>query len=658
MTTRRPFSTFAIGCLLILFTAGLAWLILGFSGNFAGREILPQPDVSVEVLAEPRAGLGIEELRRLPATNWVPWSGARFAPAAADQSVWVRFVLRNPGPDTRQGVLENADSHADRAELYLPNEAEPRLSGERVPSRDRAIAGSRVAFPLSIPPGSELTAHLRFEDHYAVWLSPAWWPRLEAFHAAVSHNLLALGGYYGLLCGLIFYNAILWLRLRFPETGKYLLSLTAFTAFAFLAIGGVHDIGFPLGSPWMETWATVALAISGAALAEYARTLLDLPTLAPRADRIIRLIRNIMAAFAPGALLATAFGFSGILSYVVLASGINHFAMLLAAISAWRAGARQARYFVLASAVLFLGFAPVVAVWIIALPMDITSRAMMVGSALQMLFLSVATADRFALIQRDKLRSQEALLEETAQREAIQEAYADELQTEVRERTSELLSANADKDRMITVLGHDLRGPLTALTQTAELLTRKADPAGLDQFASDTVRTGSQMLLLIEDLVLWAQLRAGTRNPSVFSIPAMISQVLTLHSVLAEREGVQLTVEMPDEASALSDLVLTQTLVRNLVSNAVRFASTRVVLRVTKETEAIRLSVADDGPGMPADIASRLTSGDSAQWPRASGLGLRLCLEIAHVLETRFEVKTSEAGGTEISFILPEASAL
>lgn len=428
----------------------------------------------------------------------------------------------------------------------------------------------------------------------------------------------------------------------------YLLCLTTFTAAAFLGGGGVSEFRLCLGSPWREAWTTVALVLSGAFLAEFARTLLDLPSWAKRADRITRAARNFLIALAPAALAATLAGQTELLSYFVLACGINHLLLLAVAVSAWRRGREQARYLVLAFSVLILGFAPVLAIWVDAVPLELMVRAAMAGSALQMLLLSVATAHRFALIQRDKMKVQEALFEETAQREAIQEAYADELQTEVKERTSELYSANADKDRMIAVLGHDLRAPLTALTQTAELLTRNATPARLERFAGDAARTGSQMLLLIEDLVLWTQLRAGTGLAAACGVSSIVAPVVALHHVFAEREGVEVAIDAAPGTYVVADLVLTQTLVRNLVANAVKFASTRVLLQVTRQNGFVRLAVIDDGPGLPFHLAAQLTA--AAPWS-SSGLGLRFCREIAEFFAIKIHVATPPRGrdGNQLS---------
>jgi len=656
MTTRQLPTWLALSGLLLVAGLGLGWIMLGLAGDDTGRIFLPYADGEVEVLSASSSGQTLGQVRALPDSAWQRWEKPAFATERPDHSVWVRVTLRNPSSTTQHGVLTNADTHADQVRFFeapFDDTTQPLLSGEETPVYQKAIWGRGVAFPVMLPPHSERTVYLWLEDHFGVWLEPAWWPQQSASHAAQARNTLAEGAYFGILLALIFYNAVLWARLRFPDTGRYLLYLTSFTAYMFLVRGGPAELGFALGSPDMETWSMVLLALSGAFLASFARTFLELATIAPRADYTARIVRNIMAALAGGSLLLSWTGHANVLIYVLLASAITHLVLFFVAIAAWRAGARQARYFILAFGMLLAGLAPTLPIWVIALPLDILARTVMIGTALEMLLLAVATADRFALIQREKLNVQSALLEETAQREAIQEAYADELEVEVRERTTELAAANADKDRMIAVLGHDLRSPLTGLTRVAEQLAASSDPHRLQRFVGDTARTGRQLLLMIEDLVLWAQLSAGSSQQGIYTVQSVVAPVVTLHRSLAEREGIELVLEIPPDLRIATDLVLAQTLVRNLVANAVKFARHRVTLEASPVTEGVRISVLDDGPGLPTDIASQLTHRGPTPWVSISGLGLRLCREISQVIDTHFEVSSPSEGGTAISFTLP-----
>jgi signal transduction histidine kinase len=310
---------------------------------------------------------------------------------------------------------------------------------------------------------------------------------------------------------------------------------------------------------------------------------------------------------------------------------------------AWRAGAVQARFFVAAFGLLFAGATPAVITW---LNDDIAAgaaRALLAGCTLEMIMLSFAVADRFAQTQRQ-------LVEETEQRRMMEEAYADELEMEVRERRHELKQANADKDRMLAVIGHDLRSPLTGLM-------RSADEAR-GEFAREVAQTGRALLLMIEDLVLWARLRAGTRAVSTYSARALLAPAIALHRTVAEQEGIELVVDVADEGRVETDLVLTQTLVRNLLANALKFARTRAVLRTAEQADGVRFTVSNDGPPLPPDVAARLVSGEDEPMTATGGLGLRLCREICGALGMKLEARAAAEGGTEFGFVMKKTASV
>jgi signal transduction histidine kinase len=389
-------------------------------------------------------------------------------------------------------------------------------------------------------------------------------------------------------------------------------------------------------------------------VAQFGRVFLELAQRAPRGDRFARWMRNGFLISLPLALATPWMPGTLWLHCLIALTLVVHGAMLVLAWLAWRAGASHARYFVLAFGFLFVGMAPFVVSFIVITPQHWKMMLFYTGSVMEMLMLSLAMADRFARIQRERASTQERLVEEMAQRETLQEAYADELALEVGERTKELQEANRDKDRMIAVIGHDLRSPLTALTMGAEQVAGRANEALI--FAGEAAHTGRQLLLLIEDLVLWARLRAGGVHLGEHLVKDFATQVAELHQPFAAQRDVKLIVLVPDALRVRTDFVLAQTLMRNLVANAVRFARTQVVVGAVAVNDGVRLTVRDDGPGLPPEIGAVL-AGDSPAEPhgvtREGGLGLRLCIEIGRALGIRFQVKTSAGAGAEFSFTLP-----
>ena len=644
---------------------GCAYVLMGLQGDHAGRMALPDGLGSAqEYLDASEAGFTIDEVAALPESRWHAWTKPGFVPTVKPMHVlWARVRLRNAEPQMLQSVIADGEHYVDRADCYFRDGVGDGAwrhlrSGEWTPPAEKAIWGRETAFPVTVPARGEQVLYLRYEDFFAVWLESVWWLRDTRFYAAQQRETLAEALYFGTLLALLFYNAILWIKLRLPPTGSYLLYLGSFTLFLFFTRSVPQLFGWAIGSPWIESILTTFLSLSAVFLISFAGQLLDLPRHLPRAVPWFRRLRTLMIVMAVASLLAPWTGLTGALGVPGLGVIIVHVAVFSAAIAARRAGAPQASYFMLAIGALFAGLAPTFFYWVTAVPLADGGRIVMAGSAMEMLLLAVLMSDRIGIIQQEKIAAQKALLAEAEQREIMQEAYADDLAMEVRERTADLERANADKDRILTVLGHDLRSPLTGLTRSAEHLAGRANgDLGVRIFLAEAAQTGRSLLLLIEDLVMWARLRAGTGQVSVHPLAAVASPVFALQNFQAAADGIALRIQVPGDLIVKTDLVPVQALLRNLLSNALKAARSEVRVEALAVAEGVRVVVRDDGPGLPAALMTALNAANSEQLPTMGGLGLRLCLEISRTLDLKLVAASCEEGGTEFHFTLSAATA-
>jgi len=645
-TLSRP--AVAVGIAAVI--AGLGWLMFGVGGQHAGMQRLTDiAGARVDVIADAALSLSREDVAAKPDSAWQRWTARGYLSARHGDAIWVRVRLPNPGAEPLHGVLSDTSYYSDRVAAWISRDAPPggetwrqEVSGDAQAGHAKPLWGRLAAFPLTVPAGGERTIYLRVSDGYIPHVQLAWWGRAEDFFAAQLRDVLAECICFGVLLALVLYNFVLWLRLRFTDTGFYVISAAANLVFNFIANGGLALLGVPTGSPTHELLMTGACAVAGLSVLQFARVFLGTRVLLPRTDRWLRGWRWLLLGAALG-VPAMAWMTSPLwLSVVVLASQLTDAWCMGTAVAAWRAGARHARFFVAAFGLLFVVVVPTAISVMQNAVLPGVALGLLAGRTVEMWLLSFAIADRFA-------QTQQRLVEETEQRRAIEAAYADELKLEVRERTRELQQANADKDRMLTIVGHDLRGPLTGLMRLAD--------GDRGELAGEVGRTGRSLLLLIEDLVLWARLRAGSRLLAVHPAGAIAVPAVALHRALAEHGQIKLIVEVPDGLHVKADLVFAQTLVRNLLGNALKFAETRVLLRaVPAAGDRVRFTVGNDGPPLPPEVAARFAAGEDQPITATGGLGLRLCREICGALGTKLKAATAADGGTEFSFVLPSAA--
>lgn len=672
MSASRPLSWPPPVLLLGLIFAGLGGLMLGFASHQEGRQLLTSEnaaDASRYVTAKLEYTLDLsgsrtfEEIRALPASAWWHSPGRRLRLIPAKTGGWLRLSLSNPLDQPQHGALVFCDSFQDLVEAWLPEADGWRYerSGEKVRGREKPWWGREDAFPVDLPARSQRVMYFRASDDSDTDWTVAWWSSTAALHSAQFHSLLSEGMYFGGLLALLAYNLMLWIRLRAKDIGLYVLYLSGNTGFMWLAQSMPAEFGWAFGSPALETVIVLASASSGFFLTQFAQAFLDLRARWPWAYRTTRIAAWVMGALMLGSLTIpwTSYGPWMLLTAIAIMG--NTVLLLAIAIQSWRIGVRQARFFILSFGCLFAGVLPLVLSWLyfnMDRLRDAGIRSLMIGTGLEMLMLSLAIADRFVQAHRDRAAAQQQLIEEAERRRTIQEAYADELEVEVRERTRELEAITADKDRMITVLGHDLRGPLTGLTRSAEQVAVEPSEDGLRHFADEAAITGRELLLLIEDLVLWARLRSSRKQGTVCSLHALIAPAVALHQGTAKRDKIELVIDVPDMLRVKTDLVPAQTLVRNLLDNALKHARRRVEIVATPANDKVRICVRDDGPGLPADVTAWLVAGSTAPFPNTrSGLGLRLCSEISQAMGLGLESCPAPGGGAEFSITFVSATA-
>lgn len=651
----------AIAGLLCGVVATLGWLLFVIGGNRAGMVALPDGDAraTVMTLGDASGRWTIDDVHGREASDWSVWDGRDYIMAPNGSATWIKVALANDSDAAWQGVLVDSEYFTDRVDFWEAEESPPaewrhHVAGEAIASGEKLLGGRLPAFTVELPAGGEKTFYLRIEDRFVAASRVVWWPRVGDFLSVQLRCVFAESVCYGVLVALLLYHAILWVRLRHADIAWYVLGACALVTFNFLLNGGPAVLGWTLGSPIKETLGTLALGLHGVFLVLFAREFLELGTRFPRANAWSKGLMAVGVTVALGALATPWMRTTEWLHLAVPAGSVVQLSLLVIATMAWRRGASHARFFILASGAMVACTLPAVFNWLAKDTRHGGAMGVLGGSALEILLLSLAVADRFSQAQREKGEAQRRLIEEAERVRAVQEAYADELEVEVRERTRELETANADKDRIIMVLGHDLRGPLTGLTRAAEQAATEPSPWALVHFAQDAASTGRNLLLMIEDLVLWARLKAGSRQVTECSVHMLVAPAAGLHRNAARHGGVQLEMDVPEELRVETDLVLVQTLVRNLVDNAVKHARSTVAIVAREEGAQVRLKVRDDGPGLPADAVAWLTQTGEVE-PSGHGLGLRLCREIACALDFRLEARPGPNGGAEFSFVLSRA---
>lgn len=237
--------------------------------------------------------------------------------------------------------------------------------------------------------------------------------------------------------------------------------------------------------------------------------------------------------------------------------------------------------------------------------------------------------------------------------------------------TNDLQNLNAAKDKFFTIISHDMKNPVSAFRNiSGGLLT--ALPAlnkeDIKPYMVELQKSAEQLNELLQNLLHWAQSQANiNRNHQNEIDPAgVIQKALEQHHFFIRQKGITVKTSIDGQGKLVADKNLVLTVLRNLLSNAVRYSDEgseiSVSYRANGTQEAI-FSVSDTGPGMSENEIQKLfrididpkTIGSDAviEKGKGSGLGLILCHELLQKAGGKIWVNSSQNKGSTFSFSLP-----
>ncbi len=277
--------------------------------------------------------------------------------------------------------------------------------------------------------------------------------------------------------------------------------------------------------------------------------------------------------------------------------------------------------------------------------------ALMVASIIAILFAFSV----FFIILSGKNRKQRYLLAELQQKNQI-----------ITGQNEKLLTANAEKDKLFSIIAHDLKAPFQSILGISEML--KDDSETLDSIETQKLAglvhtSASRTMQLLDDLLDWARLQQNRISFASEDIPvAHLMQFISelLHETAAKK-NIQIVSQLPADLTMKADKEMLKTILRNLISNALKFSypGTQVIVSAEAANGNVKISVSDSGVGIPNDKIEQLFSiGNTHIMPgtaneKGTGLGLVLCREFVEKHGGRIWVNSEVGKGAEFSFIIP-----
>lgn len=234
------------------------------------------------------------------------------------------------------------------------------------------------------------------------------------------------------------------------------------------------------------------------------------------------------------------------------------------------------------------------------------------------------------------------------------------------ETNEELKQINASKDKFFSIIGHDLKSPFNTILGFSDLLqeqVKEKDYSQVELYSNLIYKSAHKAFDLLVNLMEWAQTQTGriSFKPETFDVVNIVQELKTLLQETASQKEIQIDVDLPPYLEIFADKAMINTVLRNLVSNAIKFTPLKGAVKIVSKLkdDQIVFMVKDNGVGIPYDRIEKLflidenysTNGTNQE--TGTGLGLIICKEFIEKHQGKIWVESKEGEGSTFCFSIP-----
>jgi signal transduction histidine kinase len=236
----------------------------------------------------------------------------------------------------------------------------------------------------------------------------------------------------------------------------------------------------------------------------------------------------------------------------------------------------------------------------------------------------------------------------------------------INEQNIELDKLNKTKNKLFSIIAHDLRSPLSSIEGVSELISKLLEQDKKDQIlklSKHIDQSVSNVNILLDNLLNWAlsQIKRLHVQFEKLDIHEVINHSLKIQGTIAESKDVELKTSAVDGLYVMADLNLLRVILRNLLSNAIKFTPSggKVEVNAIRVGDMIQINAIDTGIGMDSDTLKQIfdinleKSKEGTKGEKGSGLGLVLCKEFIEINKGEIKIESKLQSGTRVSFTLP-----
>lgn len=273
--------------------------------------------------------------------------------------------------------------------------------------------------------------------------------------------------------------------------------------------------------------------------------------------------------------------------------------------------------------------------------------------------ISLLIAFRTAQLRTRANRLNQVVLEKTGELQKKTE--------ELELKNNELEKSNKTKDKLMSIIAHDLVNPFNSLIGMSDLLMKrseKLDAATRRQYTELINNSAQSAFDLLQNLLAWARSQTGRikQVPEYLDLKTIIQEIINLNMANLGAKSIHVKSACPGNVKVWGDREMISTILRNLVNNSIKFVPSGgdISISARKENGKVRIEIKDNGVGMSPEKVKEILSSDELDpttgtgGEKGSGIGLNLCKEFIRQHGGKLEIQSEEGKGSTFSFTLPE----
>ncbi|MBI3795082.1 MAG: response regulator [Nitrospinae bacterium] len=617
------------------------------------------PESHFEIIVDKEKTLSIGDVQKpevastfLP-NHWIGWTSG---------AVWYRLTVNNPAPTPSELNLQIFHPWVTSVEFYAPNESggfSTARAGNAIPHGEWAVDSPLPTFPFKAPAGGGATFYVRAmsEDLFQI---PFVLLSKESFAKVNFYNRLFIAVFVGAALAMLFYNLLLYVSLRDKSYLWYVLYITCMTLLVLSLKGFAFQYLWPDWPDWSKRFNHLFGSLVQITGLMFARYFLSTKEQNPGLDKILKGYALIHAVYLPFVYPWPAAVFAPASAFTEASPLVFDILLFYAGFSALQKGQRAARYFVVSSLFTIFGMAIFILGVLGIFPYGFfADNSLESGFLLEIVLLSLALADRITLIQAERAEAQGLALENQRKLSGYLENAKAELEAQVEKRTGELRFAKEKaeqatklKDKFMSLVSHDLKGPIGAMKGLMQVsMLPDTTPDEVTNCSRHCYESAVGLLEMIDKLLDISRLQTGAIRPDKTGVDFYSLSITTVAKVsqLAIDKGISLVNQTPSDMRLFADKTLVGEVLLNLLTNAIKFTPAGGTITVYSPGKAI-FAVSDTGGGVPEKLLPDLfrhdvkTIGVGTSGEVGTGLGLPFCQDIMSAHGGKLRVENGQNG--------------